>query len=204
MFRSFDEAQTFVRDNSVEMVDLKFCDLWGRWHHVTIPASRFTPTLMEKGVGFDGSSVGFKAVSAGDMVMVPDLETGFVDPFWEVPTLSFICATLEADTRQLFPYDPRNIARRAEEHLRAVRDRGLEPVGAGVRVLPVRRCLVRERHERRVLPCRVGRGRLGQLASWAAATTSRATAATTRFRPRIGSTTPAPASAWPFRRWASR
>jgi glutamine synthetase len=52
------------------------------------------------------------------MVMVPDLEAGFVDPFWEVSTLSFICATLEADTRHLFPYDPRNIARRAEEHLR--------------------------------------------------------------------------------------
>src|SRR3989304_1625037 len=88
-----------------------------RWQHVTVPAPRFGPALMEKGVGFDGSSVGFKAVSAGDMVMVPDLETGFVDPFWEVPTLSFICATLEADTRHLFPYAPRNIARRAEEHL---------------------------------------------------------------------------------------
>ncbi len=119
MFHDFPEAQSFVRENSIEMVDLKFCDLWGRWHHVTIPATRFVPSLMEKGVGFDGSSVGFKNVSAGDMVMVPDLETGLVDPFWEVPTLSFICATLEADTHQLFPYDPRNIARRAEEHLRA-------------------------------------------------------------------------------------
>ncbi|HVN33174.1 MAG TPA: type I glutamate--ammonia ligase [Thermoanaerobaculaceae bacterium] len=117
MFHDFEEAQSFVRENGIEMVDLKFCDLWGRWHHVTVPASRFTPALMEKGVGFDGSSVGFKAVSAGDMVVVPDLETGFVDPFWEVPTLSFVCATHEADTRQLFPYDPRNIARRAEQHL---------------------------------------------------------------------------------------
>ena len=22
-------------DNKIEMVDLKFCDLWGRWHHLT-------------------------------------------------------------------------------------------------------------------------------------------------------------------------
>jgi glutamine synthetase len=119
MFDSFEEARTFVRDNSIEMVDLKFCDAWGRWHHVTIPASHFTEALLEKGVAFDGSSVGFKSVSAGDMVMVPDLGTGFLDSFCEVPTLSFVCTVLEADTRQLFPYDPRNIARRAEEHLRS-------------------------------------------------------------------------------------
>ena len=119
MFSDFSEARSFVEKRSVEMVDLKFCDLWGRWHHVTIPASGFTPALMEKGVGFDGSSVGFKSVSSGDMALVPDLGTGFLDPFWEVPTLSFICTTLEADTRALFPYDPRSIARRAEEHLRA-------------------------------------------------------------------------------------
>jgi glutamine synthetase len=118
MFHNFEEAQSFVHENSIEMIDLKFSDVWGRWHHVTIPAARFVPSLMERGVGFDGSSVGFKTVSAGDMVMVPDIDTGFLDPFWQVPTLSFICATLEADTRQLFPYDPRNIVRRAEEHLR--------------------------------------------------------------------------------------
>jgi glutamine synthetase len=55
--------------------------------------------------------VGFKSVSSGDMVLQPDLEAAFVDPFYEVPTLSFICNALEADTRQLLPYDPRNIVR---------------------------------------------------------------------------------------------
>ncbi len=119
MFQTFEEALAFIQRESIAMVDLKFCDLWGRWHHVTLPVSQFVPRLMDSGVGFDGSSVGFKSVSAGDMVMVPDLGTGFVDPFWEVPTLSFICATLEADTRQIFPYDPRNIALRAEQYLNA-------------------------------------------------------------------------------------
>ena len=118
IFRSFEEAAAYVRDHGIAMVDLKFCDLWGRWHHVTLPSQRFTPSLLERGVGFDGSSVGFKTVSSGDMVLQPDLEAAFVDPFYEVPTLSFICHTLEADTRQLFPYDPRNIARRAEAYLR--------------------------------------------------------------------------------------
>jgi glutamine synthetase len=119
VFTTFDAAREYIDQHSIAVIDLKFCDLWGRWHHVTVPEGLFTPELMEKGVGFDGSSVGFKTVSSGDMALVPDLSTGFVDPFWEAGCLSFICDTLEADTRERFLYDPRSIARRAEEHLSA-------------------------------------------------------------------------------------
>ena len=119
MFNTLEQAQAFIKDHGVEQVDLKFCDLWGRWHHVTLSSSRLDDDLMQRGIGFDGSSVGFKAVAAGDMVMVPDLGTGFLDPYWELTTLSFVCTTLEADTRKLFPYDPRSMAVRVEEHLRA-------------------------------------------------------------------------------------
>jgi len=117
VFATFEEARRYVEQRNVQMIDLKFNDLWGRWHHLTIPQSQFTPALLEAGVGFDGSAVGLKSVKAGDMVLVPDLSTGFNDPFWDVPTLSFICSTLEADTKAVFPNDPRNIARRAEDYL---------------------------------------------------------------------------------------
>ena len=118
MFQNFDEAARFVDERQVQMVDLKFCDLWGRWHHLTVPASQFTPAIMESGIGFDGSAVGLKSVKAGDMVLVPDLTSGVLDPFWEATTLSFICTTLEADTHQVFTNDPRNLAIRAETYLR--------------------------------------------------------------------------------------
>jgi len=117
MFSAFEEARRYVEENDVQMVDLKFADLWGRWHHLTIPRSQFTPALVEDGIGFDGSAVGLKSVKAGDMVLVPDFSTGFIDPFWDTLTLSFICSTLEADTKATFPNDPRNIAHRAEEYL---------------------------------------------------------------------------------------
>jgi len=117
MFETLDQVMALIRERSLEMVDLKFCDLWGRWRHVTIPAGSFGPRIMDRGIAFDGSSVGFASVQAGDMVMVPDLATGWVDPFCEVPTLSFICTTLDARTRELFPLDPRSIARRAERFL---------------------------------------------------------------------------------------
>jgi glutamine synthetase len=118
MFKTFEQAQRYVADRAIKMIDLKFCDLWGRWHHLTLPAAQFTPALLEEGVGFDGSAVGLKSVKAGDMVLVPDLSTGAPDPFWELPTLSFICTTLEADTHEVFTNDPRNIAIRAEAYLR--------------------------------------------------------------------------------------
>ena len=72
MFHDFNEAVSFIDSNSIEQVDLKFCDLWGRWHHVTVSAAGFNQELMDQGIGFDGSSVGFKSVSSGDMVMVPE------------------------------------------------------------------------------------------------------------------------------------
>jgi glutamine synthetase len=118
VFQTFEQARRYVEEQGIQMVDLKFCDLWGRWHHLTVPAGQFTLSLMESGVGFDGSAVGLKSVKAGDMVLVPDLSTGALDPFWEMPTLSFICTTLEADTHAVFANDPRNRAVRAEAYLR--------------------------------------------------------------------------------------
>ncbi len=117
MFKSFDAAAAYVRDSGIRMIDLKFSDLWGRWHHVTLSASEFTPGLMTAGVGFDGSSVGLRSVKSGDMVLIPELSTGVLDLFWEVPTLSFICSVVEADSKTPFFRDPRVIAQRAEAYM---------------------------------------------------------------------------------------
>ena len=118
MFNSYEQARRYMDEHNIQMVDMKFCDLWGRWHHLSVPVSQFTPDLLEQGIGFDGSAVGLKSVKAGDMVLVPDLTTAVCDPFWDAATISFICTTLEADTHAIFTNDPRNIAIRAEEYLR--------------------------------------------------------------------------------------
>ncbi len=44
MFKNFAEADEFIRENSVRMVDLKFTGLWGRWHHVTLSATESART----------------------------------------------------------------------------------------------------------------------------------------------------------------
>jgi len=120
MFATFEQVKAYLEEHDFKMVDLKFSDLGGRWHHLTLPASQFNAQLMRDGVGFDASSVGLKPLKAGDMVLLPDLSTAFRDPFWEVSTLSLICSAFEADTKVSFTRDPRNIARRAEDYMKEV------------------------------------------------------------------------------------
>ncbi len=114
--------------HEIVMIDLKFCGLLGRWHHVTLPASRLGPELFKEGLGFDGSSVpGFAVTESSDMLILPDPSTAFLDPFWEVPTLSLICGIHDGRSVQPVRRDPRSVAARAEAYLR---DTGIADLAA--------------------------------------------------------------------------
>lgn len=118
MFSTVRELLAYIRKDDVRTVDFKFTSLTGRAHHVTLPARRMDESIWESGIGFDGSNMpGFKTVEAGDMVIVPDIETAFIDPFFEEKTLSLICDVREAGTLDPFPRDPRGILRKACEHM---------------------------------------------------------------------------------------
>ncbi|MHC4605437.1 MAG: type I glutamate--ammonia ligase [Planctomycetota bacterium] len=118
MFDDPKKMLAFIRDAGVEAVDLKFTDLIGSWHHLTLPATSLNDARLSRGVGFDGSSVaGFTAVESGDLVLRPDPSTAFLDPFHEVRTLAVICRVVHADSGRLFSRDPRNVAARAEQHM---------------------------------------------------------------------------------------
>ena len=119
MFSSAEEALAHIAKHDIAMVDLKIVGIAGQWLHITIPAKSFTRRHFEEGVGYDGSSgAGFGSVESGDVVARPDFATAFIDPFWEHPTLSFICGTVTADTKEPFARDPRTIAQRAVEYMR--------------------------------------------------------------------------------------
>ncbi len=110
----------FAKENSVQQVDLKFTDLFGGLHHVTIPLTRFDDKFMAQGVAFDGSSVpGFASVERSDMLLQPDLSTTFMDPFARIPTAAVFCDILEPHTHERFVLDPRYIAEKAESLLKS-------------------------------------------------------------------------------------
>src|SRR4029434_9106824 len=110
----------FAKDNKVEAVDLKFLDLLGLWQHFSIPTTELTEELFEEGNGFDGSSIrGWQPIHASDMLVVPDPATATMDPFTAVPTLSLICNIVDPITKENYSRDPRNIAKKAEAHLKS-------------------------------------------------------------------------------------
>ena len=71
-YTSIQAILQLAADNHVETVDLKFVDLLGRWHHLSLPAERLNESLFESGVGFDGSSVpGYGQTTSSDMSLFP-------------------------------------------------------------------------------------------------------------------------------------
>jgi glutamine synthetase len=120
---TLEKLQKLVKDKEVEFIDIKFVDLPGLWHHITIPVSALNSALFKTGVGVDGSSLpGYSTIERGDMIALPVADTAFVDPFFERPTLSFICDIM--DSRDMVaPYsrNPRRVAAHAEKYLAKVK-----------------------------------------------------------------------------------
>ena len=46
-----------IKNEEIKMVDLRFTDMPGSTHHISIPVKFLTEDLFRDGVGFDGSSV---------------------------------------------------------------------------------------------------------------------------------------------------
>jgi glutamine synthetase len=107
-----------IKDNDVQMVDLRFTDLPGMWQHTSFPASAFKADQVDEGLGFDGSSIrGFQEIQASDMLLMPDETTAFLDPFTQHKTLVLICDIRDPITKDFYPRDPRGVARKAEAYL---------------------------------------------------------------------------------------
>jgi glutamine synthetase len=114
-----DEAVAWAFQQKAQMVDLKFCDLFGAWQHMTLPVSAFGTSAFTEGLGFDGSSIrGWQGIAESDLLLMPDPASAVIDPFTSAPTLSLVCEIADPITGEPYALDPRRIARRAEAHLR--------------------------------------------------------------------------------------
>lgn len=109
-----------IQSSDAKWVDFRFTDTLGKEHHVSFPAHDVDEDVLEEGKMFDGSSIaGWKGIEASDMILLPDADTAFIDPFFRETTVVVSCDVIEPDTLQGYDRDPRSIARRAEAYLKS-------------------------------------------------------------------------------------
>jgi len=114
---SVQQVLDLIKEKSIEFVDFRFIDLNGRAHHITLPAPEVDAETFVNGVAFDGSSIiGFRGIEESDMMMMPDPESVYLDPFTAHPTL-IVISNIHTPDGNRYNRDPRSIAQKAEEFL---------------------------------------------------------------------------------------
>ncbi len=82
------EVLEYAKKHNVSMVDLRFTDWPGTQQHCSFPIGAIDESVFDEGLGFDGSSIrGWQSIHESDMLMIPDPDTAFIDPFFAHPTL---------------------------------------------------------------------------------------------------------------------
>ena len=114
------EVLKMVKENEIKFIDFRFTDTKGKEQHVSVPVKAFGEEKFTEGHAFDGSSIaGWKGIEASDMILMPDPDSAFIDPFYDEPTLVLSCDVIEPSTGKGYDRDPRSLGRRAEAYLKA-------------------------------------------------------------------------------------
>ena len=109
-----------IKDDDIKFFDLRFTDPRGKMQHVTLDCSQVNEDLFADGAMFDGSSIaGWKAINESDMVLMPDPETAYMDPFYAQSTMAIFCDILDPVSGEPYNRDPRGTAKKAEAYLKS-------------------------------------------------------------------------------------
>lgn len=117
-FSNIHDVKKFIEKKAIEFVSFYVCDIDGRLRNVTMPSENFTEKIIEEGIGFDASNLGFATVDKSDMIIKPDLNFAFEDPVDpESHVLYFFCDILETEGGENFHQDLRHIIKKALDTL---------------------------------------------------------------------------------------
>jgi glutamine synthetase len=110
-----------IKEKEVKYVDVRFTDIRGKMQHVTFDIDLVDDDFLSDGTMFDGSSIsGWKAINESDMKLRPDLDSAYIDPFYQQTTLCLFCDVLNPDTNEPYNRDPRSMAKKALLHTQSL------------------------------------------------------------------------------------
>ncbi|WP_187288007.1 type I glutamate--ammonia ligase [Candidatus Liberibacter americanus] len=117
-----DEANKIIqkiKQEDIKFVDFRFTDLKGKFHHISMDSFLISAELLLNGILFDASSIeGWKSVKLSNLVLMPDLKTMHIDPFYAQSTMVLICDIYDSINNKPYSKDPRHIAKKAIEYLK--------------------------------------------------------------------------------------
>ncbi|TNC94674.1 MAG: glutamine synthetase [Gallionellaceae bacterium] len=120
MAKTAADVLKLIKEQGIKFVDLRFTDTRGKEQHVGVPVSHVDMDKFEEGHAFDGSSIaGWKGIQASDMLLMPDPDSAYIDPFFDEPTIVMTCDVIEPTDGKGYDRDPRSIAKRAEAYLKS-------------------------------------------------------------------------------------
>ncbi len=110
----------FCDKNEVRFVDFRFTDMRGTWHHLSYNISAVSEDTFKAGIPFDASSiVAWQPINKSDMILKPDVQTAFLDPFTADITIIVICDVFDIYKGQMYEKCPRSIAKKAVAYMKS-------------------------------------------------------------------------------------
>ncbi|MDR0363601.1 MAG: glutamine synthetase family protein [Bacteroidales bacterium] len=91
----------FIEDNGIEMLDFRYVADDGRLKalNFVITDRDYLEQILSAGERVDGSNIfpSFIHVGSSDLYVIPRFSAAFLDPFKEIPTISFLCSYYTKD-----------------------------------------------------------------------------------------------------------
>ncbi len=124
-----DRLAAKLEESGARALDLRFTDLLGGWRHVSIDAGTIGEDGIDRYAMFDGSAVpGWRDIVESDLLLRPEPERAWSDPFTAQPTLLCIADVVDPATIEGYERCPRSALKRTLDTLRG------SGVADGVRV----------------------------------------------------------------------
>src|SRR3990167_4176249 len=114
------DFDNLIKKHDAKFVDLRFTDLRGKEHHITVSPKCLDESFIHDGKMIDGSSFkGWQSVNQADLSLIPDLSTAVLDPFFQDNTIIVRCDVQNPVIKSHYDRDPRTLAKRAENYLKS-------------------------------------------------------------------------------------
>jgi len=123
---------TYIEEMGVEMLDFRYVASDGRLKALNFVISdrSYLEQILSSGERVDGSNIfpTFVNVGSSDLYVIPRFSTAFIDPFKEIPTISFLCSYFNKDGQPM-EKSPEYVLKKAAQSFRDVTGMEFEAMG---------------------------------------------------------------------------